>query len=195
METTLVAEVLRVAVGTRNYVLEAPEGQNLGLLALRIGPLRVLVSAEGEFWVHYTQTEPRRTVSAIDVLRWRLPAGSLEGQMVLVGSSAWSLMDLRVNPFGLINPGVEVHAQALEMIFADQSPQRPGSLRWPEALAWGLGSLFLVPLLWSLWASVGGILSLGLLGLLGISGPLWLTRGLLGDISTPAMSRPTGWPI
>lgn len=54
-----------------------------------------------------------RYVSAASVLDGSLPARSLEGAIVLVGSTAPGLQDLRVTPAGRVYPGVEVHASLL----------------------------------------------------------------------------------
>lgn len=52
-------------------------------------------------------------VSATDVLHGRLPADTLKDKVVLVGTTAPGLMDLRVTPVGAAYPGVEVHANLI----------------------------------------------------------------------------------
>jgi adenylate cyclase len=52
-------------------------------------------------------------VSASDVLAKRLPAGSLKDKIVLVGTTAPGLLDLRVTPVGETYPGVETHANVI----------------------------------------------------------------------------------
>lgn len=54
-----------------------------------------------------------RYISAADVLDGKLPAGSLQGRAVIVGTSVPGLRDLRVTPVSNYFPGVEVHAVAL----------------------------------------------------------------------------------
>lgn len=54
-----------------------------------------------------------RYVSAADVLAGRLPAGSLKDKVVLVGTTAPGLLDLRVTPVGEVFPGVEAHANLI----------------------------------------------------------------------------------
>lgn len=51
--------------------------------------------------------------SAADVLAGRLPADSLHGRVVLLGTTAPGLFDQRVTPMGEAFPGVEVHANLL----------------------------------------------------------------------------------
>lgn len=52
-------------------------------------------------------------VSAGDVVSGKLPADSLKGKVVIVGTTAPGLMDLRVTPVGEVYPGVESHANML----------------------------------------------------------------------------------
>ncbi|MFN3375111.1 MAG: CHASE2 domain-containing protein [Burkholderiaceae bacterium] len=54
-----------------------------------------------------------RYIPAASILDGSLPPGSLAGTVVLVGSTAPGLQDLRVTPAGRVYPGVEVHANLL----------------------------------------------------------------------------------
>ena len=52
-------------------------------------------------------------ISASDVLLGRLPLASLKDKIVLVGTTAPGLLDLRVTPVGETYPGVETHANLI----------------------------------------------------------------------------------
>ena len=52
-------------------------------------------------------------ISASDVLAKRLPQGSLKDKIVLLGTTAPGLLDLRVTPVGETYPGVETHANVI----------------------------------------------------------------------------------
>lgn len=137
---TLAAEVLRVAQGERNYVLKTA-GKDLGLAEIRIGQLRIPTTAQGEIWVHYSGVVPNRYLPAWKIFAGEVPPAMLDGHMVLIGSSAQGLMDLRFSPLGRIIPGVEAHAQALEQIVSGHILQRPGWARAAEAIAILVGGL------------------------------------------------------
>lgn len=131
---TLAAETLRVAQGERNYFLKTA-GRDIGLTEIRIGQFRIPTTAHGEIWVHYSRDVPNRYLPAWKVFAGQIPPAMLDGHMVLIGSSAQGLMDLRFSPLGHIMPGVEAHAQALEQILSGHILQRPGWARAAESIA------------------------------------------------------------
>src|SRR5688500_11923099 len=61
-----------------------------------------------------------RYVSATDVIRGTLPVDELHDKIVIVGTSAQGLLDLRATPVREDFPGVEVHANLVSG-FLDQS--------------------------------------------------------------------------
>ena len=71
-------------------------------------------------------------LSAADVLAGKLPAASLAGKLVLVGSTAPGLYDLRATPVGRAFPGVEVHANLLSGLLDGRVPVQPDWARGYE---------------------------------------------------------------
>lgn len=130
---TLSSEVLRVAQGAGFITLRSAghmqgftgERDNAGLGEVRIGEIRVPTTPQGEVWVHYSLPRPQRSLPAWKVFDGSLPPGELAGNIVLIGTSAQGLMDLRFSPFGLM-AGVEAHAQLLEQILTEHYLERPG---------------------------------------------------------------------
>ncbi|MFM2261844.1 MAG: hypothetical protein RI959_520, partial [Pseudomonadota bacterium] len=137
---TLVSESLRVAQGERNYLLLS-EDADVGLAGLRVGSLLMPTTPQGELWVHYSGDAPQRYIPAWKLFAGQVPPEQLEGNIVLVGSSAQGLMDLRFSPLGRVMPGVEAHAQALEQVLSDYFLQRPGWATAAEALMLAVGAL------------------------------------------------------
>src|SRR5690606_33077556 len=66
-----------------------------------------------------------RYIPAADVLEGRLPAASLRGKVVLMGSTAPGLQDLRATPVGRVYPGVEAHANVLSGFLDGKALYRP----------------------------------------------------------------------
>lgn len=186
---SLSAELLRVAQGVDNHILRRAEGDAPALAQVRIGQLTVPTNAQGEMWLHYTTAQPARYVPSWKVLAGEADPALLEGHIVLVGSSAQGLMDLRFNPLGRVMPGVEAHAQALEQVLSGHYLNRPSWAVAAEAIAVVLGCVAMVWIgayLPSLWAA--GI-SLAL-----VAGVLWggwsafSNHRLLLDSFTPSLA-------
>lgn len=66
-----------------------------------------------------------RYVSAADILKGRVAAEELEGRIVLVGTTAPGLNDMRTTPVKADYPGVEVHANLIASILDGDFKQRP----------------------------------------------------------------------
>ncbi|WP_296981217.1 MULTISPECIES: CHASE2 domain-containing protein [unclassified Thalassolituus] len=99
--------------------------------------------------------------SATDVLQGNIPDGALEGAIVLVGTSAIGLADLRTMPLETQYPGVEVHATIIDAFLNDGFPYRP---EWEAGAT--LTVLVLLGALLSLWLPSLGPLSAVLLSTL-----------------------------
>jgi adenylate cyclase len=182
---SLAAEALRVAVAARTVVMHTGED---GIAAFGIGRHTVPVTANGEFWVHFTRAAAQRTVPAWQALQGTAPAGAFNNAIVLVGTSAQGLQDLRFSPLGGIIPGVEVHAQALEQVLSGDWLQRPAWASAAEALALVAGSLLLYVLALQFGALPAALAALLLLA--GLNWGAWQAYAsgrLLLDAATPSI--------
>jgi adenylate cyclase len=84
-----------------------------------------------------------RYVSAADVLKGRVPAAVLDKAIVLVGTTAPGLQDLRATPVNSEYPGVEVHANVIKSILDGRFKVRPEGQVAIEALQVLLAGLLL----------------------------------------------------
>ncbi len=85
-------------------------------------------------------------ISVTDVLQKKADLSQLEGAIVLVGTSAIGLADLRATPVGTQYPGVEVHANIIQSLLSGEFPYRP---EWEAGLT--LSILIFLGALLSLW--------------------------------------------
>jgi adenylate cyclase len=186
---SLAAEALRVAEGAHNYVTLAVPEQGVGLAGVRIGSLLVPSTAQGEVWIHYTPAVAGRSIPAWKVLSGEVAAGELAGRILLVGTSAQGLMDLRFSPLGGSIPGVEVHAQMLEQVLTGGGLENPSWSAAIQILVIVAGGLLVggVALL------TGAIVSLA--SFAAAAAALWATawqlfsaHGVLFDAVTPSVS-------
>lgn len=144
---SLAAEVLRVAQGEdAELALRAERGGGwIGgttSYTARIGDRLVPVETDGEQWLRFGARAVSRTLSASDVLHdagaaaWR---GAVRGRIVLVGTSAIGLADLRPTPLRAFEPGVAIHAAAVEQIAAGSVLTRPS---WAPGVEADAAALF-----------------------------------------------------
>ncbi|MCD8515605.1 MAG: adenylate/guanylate cyclase domain-containing protein [Burkholderiaceae bacterium] len=95
--------------------------------------------------------------SAVDVLQGLLPPGMLDGTVVLLGTTAPGLMDLRATPVSEVFPGVEIHANMLASLLDGRVPVRPDYTRGYEIVqVLTVGLLLATALVWlnALWGGV-----------------------------------------
>jgi adenylate cyclase len=96
-----------------------------------------------------------RYVSASDVLNGKVAKEVLEGTIVLVGTTAPGLLDLRATPVNTEYPGVEIHANMIKSMLDGRFKVRPGvalALEAGLAIAVGLVLTFALPALAPAWS-------------------------------------------
>jgi adenylate cyclase len=125
---SLVLEALRVVQGADTYVVNASSTATDAIESLRIGDIEIPTSEAGAFQVYYSHDDPNLYVSAASVIngteREKLQP-LIQGHIVLIGTSAVGLLDIRTSALGEEIPGVSVHAQALQQIMSGQFLSRP----------------------------------------------------------------------
>jgi len=122
-------------------------------------------------------------LSAADVLSGRLALEALKGKIVLLGTTAPGLMDLRATPVGSAYPGVEIHANLLAGILDGDIKQKPSYVVGADALLLLLCALLLACSLPVLSPMRASLLALTLLsGVVGLNLWLW-SSGLVMPVA------------
>ncbi|TFZ01971.1 CHASE2 domain-containing protein [Ramlibacter humi] len=117
-----------------------------------------------------------RYVSAGDLVARRLPPGSLKGKIVLVGTTAPGLQDLRSTPMSETYPGVETHANMISGLLDNRLAVRPDYAIGYDVVVLLLAGLVLAFALPLLTAPKAVAVSLGVLAaVVGLN--LWLFLG------------------
>ena len=126
--------------------------------ALQVGPLTLPVDRELAALVTYRGPSRSFTyISLGDVLAGRVPADKLAGRIVLIGTSAPGLSDIRATPTDEIMPGVEIHANLIASAMDQTVRQQPAYAQGIDIIqlvALGLVAILLLPLL----GATGGII-------------------------------------
>ncbi|KFG69371.1 adenylate/guanylate cyclase domain-containing protein [Microvirga sp. BSC39] len=140
---SLSLEMLRVATGSGAILIKTDAS---GVRSVGVDDREIPTDGKGRVWIHFSSLNPGRYVSAIDLLQGRVPADRVAGKMVLIGTSAAGLLDLKVTPVHPALPGVELHAQLLEGALTGSTLSRPTYTAFIEILLATLLSLSLVAL-------------------------------------------------
>ena len=106
-------EMLRVATGAGAIRVKTDAA---GVNSVAIPGLELPTDRNAQLWVHYGPYNQNRYVSAKDVLEDRVSPGRIGRRLVLIGTSAVGLRDIKATPIDPAMSGVEVHAQILENI-------------------------------------------------------------------------------
>jgi len=125
-------------------------------------------------------------ISAVDIYNGTVDPERINGKILLVGTSAAGLLDLRSIPFDNVFPGVEVHANVIDNILAGDFLARPA---WSEAadvifilLIVAVGGL-LFTFLSAEWMVVAVIF--GIYGLFELMYYLLFTEGIILNVLFP----------
>jgi adenylate cyclase len=157
------AEALRVAQGAGSYTIkssgankETGYGESTGIAMIRIGDAIVPTDAIGRMLLHDSGHIQQRFIPAWRVLEADFDAKNVADMIVFIGSTAEALKDIRTTPLAPVIPGVEIHAQVIEQILAQDFLHRPDWFQAAETLAFVvLGIILIVAIryvgaLWSL---------------------------------------------
>ena len=140
--SSLALATARLALGNPKIeLLVETDGKKNGqdyfaLEAINLGKYRIPVDHNGAVYVPYRGTQGSfKYVSAYQVLDKSADIKSLQGKIILLGTSAPGLLDLRSTPVQNIYPGVEVHANIISGILQQTIKQKP---------AWAVGYEFVL---------------------------------------------------
>ena len=129
---SLAAETLRVAQDASTYVLKASNasgetafGQSTGLNHIRIGDVEVPTDGAGGVYLKFRHFNKAAYIPAWKVLAGEVTKEDIEGKIILVGTSAPGLLDLRATPVDAAVPGIDIHAQVIEHLMTGNFLERP----------------------------------------------------------------------
>lgn len=183
---SLSVELLRVVMGGAPLVVRT---DSAGINSLSIAKLRIPTDGNGRIWVHYAKHDPGIYISAKDVLEGSVPKKKLAGKLILIGTSATGLFDIKATPLDSAMPGVEVHAQLLQTMLTGDFLVRPNYALGAELFLTVVLSIIMIVLVPIIGAKVAFGLGAGL-AVSTLLGSLYLysQEGLLLSPSYPLLS-------
>jgi len=193
---SLAAETLRVAQQAGSYTLKASNasgetafGQSTGLNHIRIGKVEVPTDNSGSVYLKFRHYNPKAYIPAWKVLEGEVPNDEIEGRIILIGTSAPGLLDLRATPLDAAVPGIEMHAQVIEQLLTGQFLTRPDyalALEQFVVLALGLLLAWVLPRVSATTAVAVGLATMGLVAIGGWTA--FRYADLLFDPTYPAVA-------
>ena len=179
-------EVLRVATGTDTIFIKSDKA---GVKSFAVKGLEVPTDRNGQLWVHFARRDPSIYVSAVDVLEGHVAPEKIKGKLVLIGTSAVGLLDVKTTPIDPVMPGVEVHAQVLESALTRSVLSQPSYaivIEFFAAMVLGLLVIAVAPMFGP--ASLVAVGALFATLLIGTSWYYYTQQRLLIDFTYPLLS-------
>ena len=139
-------EMLRVASGSGTILTRA---EPAGIQSIGIKGIRIPTDKNGQLWVHFARNDASIYVPAINVLERNVSPAMIAGKLVLIGTSAVGLNDIKTTPVSRAMPGVEIHAQVLETALTGALITQPNYglvLELITAVLFGLLVIVMAPL-------------------------------------------------
>jgi adenylate cyclase len=179
-------EILRVATHAGAIRLKSDAA---GIVSVAIPGLEMPTDRNGQLWVYFSPHSADRYVSAKDVIEDRVPADRINGKLVMIGTSAVGLRDIKTTPLDPAMSGVEVHVEALENILTNSILTRPNYATGLELAEAVFVSLIIIALGPILGASMMLVLG-GLMGALLAAGSWYFftQQRILLDATFPLLS-------
>jgi adenylate cyclase len=183
---SLTFEILRVASGSGTILIKA---EKAGIKSIGVKGFEIPTDHNGQLWVHYARNDASIYVPAVNVLEKNVAPDMIAGKLVLIGTSAVGLNDIKTTPVSGAMPGVEIHAQVLESALTGAVISQPIfgiAVEFATALLFGLLVIAFAPQF--------GPVTLVILGaafasmLVGLSVYFYAHDRLLIDFTYPLMS-------
>lgn len=179
-------EMLRLAAGADTIFIKTGVE---GIRSVAVKGFEIPTDRNGQLWVHFARYDPSLYVSAVDVLRKNVAPEKIAHKLVLIGTSAVGLNDIKTTPVSSAMPGVEIHAQVLEAaltkMLLSQPPYGP-ALEFGAALILGLLVIVFAPMLGPINIIAVGILLATFF--IGMSWYFYTQQRLLIDFTYPLLS-------
>jgi adenylate cyclase len=148
---SLSLDLLRVATANESLGIKMDAG---GVYGIIVRPNTVKTDEAGRIWLYASQHDQQKYISIKDVLNGTVDKAKIANKIVLIGTSAIGLNDIRTIAVAGQIPGVELHAQIIETVLFGQQLSRPSYATGVEmvtAIVGGLLMIVLVPVVGARW--------------------------------------------
>lgn len=148
---------------------------DLGIIGVKLDKLFIPTDERGGLLINYygpTKSFPQYSIT--DILQGNIEKGTFKDKIVIVGSIAQGVHDLRNTPFSPSQPGLEVHASVIENIingdFIGKNTNNVPVYDYLAVIILGLIMAFILPR----YGAITGIVSTALVIILYVYSCMWL---------------------
>lgn len=165
-------------------------GRDNAMEHLILGKNRIPTDGLGNVLIPYQGRQNTfQTLSASDILNKRIAPARINNKIILIGTSAQGLFDMRTTPLQANVPGVEIHASLVHALIQGKFPYEPSwaaGANFFMILIIGLVLILLLPRLSAVWIIVSSTLLLFAVVVANFS--LWHSQGLVLALSVPLIT-------
>jgi adenylate cyclase len=183
---SLSLEMLRVATGTDTILVKSDP---TGVKSVAVRGFQVPTDKNGQLWIHFAHRDKTIVISAADVLDGLAPPDEIAQRLMIIGSSAAALYDVKTTPLDPTMPGAEIHAQVLESALTGTVLSQPNDAIVAELCATillGIVIIWVAPLFSPVILFAFGTAIIA--SLVGASWYFYVQQRLLIDFTYPLLS-------
>jgi len=130
---SLAFEMYRIATNSKKVILQYDEN---GIDAVRLKNTLISPDRFGRLYLNFRGPfQSYKYLSAVDIYNNNIKPEDLAGKFVLIGTSAYGLMDLRSTPMDSVIAGVEVHANLIDNLLNNDMLVKPSWIEIVDILA------------------------------------------------------------
>ncbi|MBV9557174.1 MAG: adenylate/guanylate cyclase domain-containing protein [Pseudolabrys sp.] len=183
---SLSLEMLRVATQQSTLLIKSDQA---GIKSVAIPGFEIPTDRNGQLWIHFSHHDPARYLPVADIIDGTAQPSRVAGKLVLVGTSAVGLLDVKTTPLDAVLPGVEVHAEILESVLTKavlSAPNYAVGAELAAAILVGILIIAFAPVLGSAALLAFGAVVVALM--VGTSWYFFTQQKLLIDFTYPLLS-------
>ena len=129
---SLAFEMYRIAKNVNKVIVKYSE---IGIDNIMLGKENINCDRFGRLYLNFRgESKSYKYISAVDIYNNNINRSHLEGKFVLIGTSAYGLMDLRSTPMDSVIAGVELHANAIDNLLQKDMLYKPSWVEFVDLL-------------------------------------------------------------
>jgi len=126
---SLAFEMYRIANSANKIITRYSEA---GIESISLAKQHIKSDRFGRIYLNFRGPfKSYKYISAADIYNNKVKRENIEGKFILIGTSAYGLMDLRSTPMDSVIAGVEIHANLIDNLLHDDMLSRPA---WVEII-------------------------------------------------------------